>query len=342
MTSTLLAALGRLDCAGASKLASGSGLDIEMHTATTLIPPHMTLIWQVCSRSHARLCLRDHTGGPAYPFPIVPSYAARITHVLPLLRAYHGRREAEPGFVLLQLGDLSRIPSGLGFCANIGEVNLIPNSMFLQSGGYREARMIYWEVDAAWDQKTPIAIWRGSATGVAANGWRDLQRVRLCEIVSEHSLFDVGLSNAVPGFGQNAVDEMNASPWMRGRIDWREFVQYKYQIDIDGYTNSWPGLFLKLLTGSPVLKVASERGFRQWYYDRLVPWQNFVPVRADMSDLIERAEWLATHDDDARAIGREGRALAESLDYEGELIRAVPTIRRAMAATVNELAAADC
>ena len=109
-----------------------------------------------------------------------------------------------------------------------------------------------------------------------------------------------------------------------------EFNRYKYQIDIDGNTNSWPGLFWKLLSGSPVLKVASPSGHRQWYYDRLRPWINFVPVAADMSDLVDKLRWLRQHDAAAHAIGERGQALALSMDYEGELQRAGRTITAAL------------
>ena len=59
---------------------------------------------------------------------------------------------------------------------------------------------------------------------------------------------------------------------MRDYVPEIAFPAYKFQIDIDGNTNSWPGLFQKLLTGSAILKVASPYGYRQWYYDRLRPW----------------------------------------------------------------------
>ena len=41
-----------------------------------------------------------------------------------------------------------------------------------------------------------------------------------------------------------------------------------------------------------------------------------------MSDLVENLDWLRAHDDAARRVGERGRALAESLDFEGELKRA--------------------
>lgn len=63
----------------------------------------------------------------------------------------------------------------------------------------------------------------------------------------------------------------------------KELSSYRFHIDIDGHGPSY-GLFLKLLSGGLVLKVQSPDRCVQWYYDRLVPEVNFVPVREDLSD----------------------------------------------------------
>ena len=96
-------------------------------------------------------------------------------------------------------------------------------------------------------------------------------------------------------------------------------MRSRYLIDIDGWANSWSGLFQKLLTGSTVLKVASQQGFRQWYYDRLVPWVNYVPVRADFADLDDAIAFVLENDERAREIGEAGRQLALSLNLESEI-----------------------
>ena len=63
------------------------------------------------------------------------------------------------------------------------------------------------------------------------------------------------------------IDDPDAEPWLRrnglfaASVPETSFGNYKYQIDIDGVSNSWSGLFQKLLTGSPVLKVSSPVGF---------------------------------------------------------------------------------
>jgi hypothetical protein len=155
-------------------------------------------------------------------------------------------------------------------------------------------------------------------------------RVRLCEIARDLPLFDVALSNIVQFTDPAITAEIEGSGLLRDHIPVRLFNRYRYHIDIDGNSNSWPGLFQKLLTGGPVLKVASARDYRQWYYDRLVPWENFVPVAADLSDLVENTVWLSQNDARAREIGARGKALAESLDFPGELTRCAPAISKAI------------
>jgi hypothetical protein len=144
-------------------------------------------------------------------------------------------------------------------------------------------------------------------------------------------LLDAGLTSVVqqdPG----AETEIAQAGLMSTFIEVQDFADWAIQIDIDGNTNSWPGLFQKLLTGSPVVKVASPGRWRQWYYNKLEPWVNFVPVRSDLGDLIEKLTWLRDHPRQARAIGMEGRSLALSISYESALENAVQTINTALQA----------
>lgn len=65
-----------------------------------------------------------------------------------------------------------------------------------------------------------------------------------------------------------------------------------------------------------MFKVASPAGFRQWYYDRLRPFEHYVPVNADMSDFAEKIDWARSHPAEARQIAVAGRAFALGLDFE--------------------------
>jgi hypothetical protein len=129
-------------------------------------------------------------------------------------------------------------------------------------------------------------------------------------------LLDAGITHTATESVANALE---AERLTRARVSEGEFGRYRYQIDIDGNSNAWSGLFIKLLTGSPVLKIQSRKGYRQWYYDKLVPWYNFVPISAGMADLPAKLCWLAEHDHEAREIGQRGRELALSMTCEKEI-----------------------
>jgi hypothetical protein len=258
----------------------------------------------------------------------------RLLYTLPVFMTHFslGDRE-EAGEVYLNLGDAGEVP-GLAFCSSRPEFFLIPDPTFVSSGGYREMRARIIKNDVPWPNRQPIAVWRGASTGRPTDknlGWRSLPRVKLCEIAQNHrQLIDAGISSVVQFAEAESINEIGGSGIMRDRIEMEHFGRYKYQIDIDGNSNSWPGLFQKLLTGSPVVKVASAPGYWQWYYDRLEPWVNYVPVASDMSDLVEVLTWLGNNDSKACRIGERGRDLALSLDYEGELKEAARTIAAAL------------
>ena len=54
-----------------------------------------------------------------------------------------------------------------------------------------------------------------------------------------------------------------------------------------------------------------------WLHGALVPWRDYVPVKSDLSDLVERLEWLRANDEAARAIAESGRrAVAQHVSSE--------------------------
>jgi Glycosyl transferase family 90 len=218
----------------------------------------------------------------------------RLMESLSLLAACRG---APDGSVWFNLGDIGDIP-GLAFCDMRPDFKLVPDSNYLISGGEKNLARYYLEHDIPWPERLPRALWRGMTTGAPApNGWRGLDRIALCELAALYpDRFDAGITGIVQIDDPDEVSAIRASGLMGAFMPPNQFHRYRYQIDIDGNTNSWSGLFQKLLTGSTVLKIASRGGFRQWYYDRLVPWHNFVPVAADLSDLVDRhrCSWKTT------------------------------------------------
>lgn len=259
--------------------------------------------------------------------------AERVFHILPLIQEFHQSPLFKVGSIQINLGDYAE-DDGLAFCSNRDNQVLIPDDSFVRTKGYEETRVLYKENKVPWEQKKPIVFWRGATTGISPTGfWKDLQRIKLCAIALNpinQNIFDIGLSGIVQLSKQDAT-QIEGLGYLKQFVPIKLANSYKYLIDVDGNTNAWSALFQKLLSGSVVLKVASPSNFRQWYYDELIPWVNFVPVKSDMSDLVEKVHWLLEHDGEARKIGENGAKLANKLTYSGELDRAFININQALA-----------
>ncbi|CAE8603905.1 unnamed protein product, partial [Polarella glacialis] len=83
---------------------------------------------------------------------------------------------------------------------------------------------------------------------------------------------------------------------------------YKYQIGIDGNSAS-DRIYSQLFMGSVVLIPEGPWKLTS-LHSMLKPWVHFVPVRHDLSDLVERLDWLRENDDQARQIARNAVAFA--------------------------------
>lgn len=225
-------------------------------------------------------------------------------------------------------------PSNARFAASVrfDRHVALPDPHFFAHLGFEVERR-QGETAPAWHERSAQIVWRGATTG---RGWVSLsledatnpavvQRLRMVMLARRIPDADIHLVSLPNTDGELAAlarhqgllgVPMPASSWL-GR---------KFAIDIDGFTNTWSNLLVRMLFGCCVLKVESQFGYRQWYYDELRPFEHYVPVRADMADLGERIEWLRTHDAEARAIAERGQALARSLTFSSEAQRAARLI----------------
>lgn len=279
---------------------------------------------------------RMHSGGVVGTLQIChgTNYATRLYSAFPFLLKYFETCDLEGEFAL-SLGDEGLNERVLSFCSQIPDF-LVVDPIFIGSGGYSDARNLYCNA-LPWNERIDLAYWRGTDTG--AFRYRDFKqapRVRLTKLAAIHpDLIDAKITQVELRPGWDHKKEFYLANDLMGEGEPQDrILDFKYQIDIDGNTNSWPGLFLKLLSGSPVLKVESEINFRQWYYPRLRAWENYVPVNSDLSDLIDKLEWLRKNPAEAEAIGARGRELAGSINYDSAISDAVATVTRLV--TINK------
>jgi hypothetical protein len=264
-------------------------------------------------------------------------YFARIAGVIALIEQFCFEYPAVRNiYFSVALGDLERKGNALAFSSAANDELLIPDPYFIITRGYQHERSSYGQHVVPWSGRIDRAYWRGATSG--AYSLAELSkapRIALALASKRHeNLFDVSIV-AGKASGDELFTTLEAWGVLGEREPQERILDFKYQIDIDGFSNAWVGFFLKLLTGSPVLKVKSKLGYRQWYYDKLNPWVNYVPVQSDLSDLVKNVEVLRDNALLAEAIGREGRELALGLTYESQLSLGAAAIRKSAKSKLN-------
>ncbi len=201
----------------------------------------------------------------------------------------------------------------------------VPDIYFTSDIGYAAFRREVVRRWIPWSEREPKAFWRGSTTGVyfGDDPAVDYPRYRLSLLSARNpDLLDAGISTIVqyPSSAMyHAIERHYESLGiLKPYIPQLDFMKHRCLIDIDGNANAW-GLIQKLLLGSCVLKVASD--YRQWFYGSMRPWEDHIPVKADLSDLLDKIEWCNRHPEEAQRIGENERRLALGIDYETEMKR---------------------
>jgi len=258
---------------------------------------------------------------------------------LPIMISLFAATDRSVRRAMVDISDGGEVREGrMCFCSNRDDTYLVPDRHFLKSGGYRRYRAVAAAHRDNWRDRKDLVLWRGnlSGGGLWPTSADDIDnpgtnhRWRMCMLLRDVPGVDAKLSFARTSLKNRRRPDFDALRAFRVYGDYvpqKEWVHVKYALDIDGNTNAWVNFFVRLILGCCVIKVASRRGYRQWYYDDLVPWRHFVPVAADMSDLVEKIEWCRAHDAECAKIAAGGQDFA--------LARTVETERAATIARLN-------
>ena len=181
------------------------------------------------------------------------------------------RTSARDGWTMMSFNDLGAEP-GLAFCGNEPGHILLPDFAFLQSRGYRNAREHFAHNQPVWEERSARVFWRGSSVGQKHHPILEMPRARLCLLGQEmgEEWGDIGLVDLFH-ISESDAGELRRRQLVKGRVSWKKLSNYRFHIDIDGHASSYAGLFLKLLSGGLVLKVASPERCVQWYVRPAAP-----------------------------------------------------------------------
>lgn len=92
------------------------------------------------------------------------------------------------------------------------------------------------------------------------------------------------------------------------RMDPEEMATFKYQLAIGGGGGtSWRGTISKL--GMPGVLFQVESPTKDWFYDQLQAFKNYIPVEWSLGDLEARFKWAEQHPSKAKEISEEASKL---------------------------------
>ncbi|CAF1291798.1 unnamed protein product [Adineta steineri] len=148
----------------------------------------------------------------------------------------------------------------------------------------------------SWSKKIPKGFFRG----------RDSCQERLDLVRLSKKFPDLIDANLTRMFFFR--DQMSEFEPFAEYIPMPKFFDYKYQISIDGTVASYR--FPYLLAGdSLIFKQTSS--YYEYFYRDLIPNKHYIPIKKDLSDLIEKIQWAKTHDDEAQEIVKHAQRFTQ-------------------------------
>jgi hypothetical protein len=172
----------------------------------------------------------------------------------------------------------------------------------------------FLKVNNDWDSKKPVAFFRGSSTGC---GWdaETNMRLKAVQMSSMHpELIDAKLTKITKNM---KVHKTRRAGYVSSKLykeatpmKFERFSDYKYILQIDGNVAAYR-LAKTMLFGSVIMIVESD--YSLWYQPLLEPFVHYVPVKHDLSNLIEMIEWCRLNDKKCEVIAKNGKKLAEKI-----------------------------
>ena len=163
-----------------------------------------------------------------------------------------------------------------------------------------------------WHLKKSQLMWRGST---AQHGYREalveenvskFSRVTLCALTQKHPQL-INAKFTIFGQGGERIPYLQT---LKGdKLSFEEQVLYKYQILIDGNATSYSNSCWKWFSNSVVFQPDSP--WVQWYFSALKPYEHFVPVHANLDNLVEKITWVKENDALAEKIAKNARLWAK-------------------------------
>ena len=152
----------------------------------------------------------------------------------------------------------------------------------------------------SWENRIPKIVWRGGSSGFD----RPSIRAEAINMLFDHPSADVRFT--LGGWLRN--DAVLPSQHFGETMTAEQQCCFKYILIIDGACIASNHQWVFGSGSVPVMVTHPDNDF--WFRKYLVPMVNYVPIKYDLSDLVEQLEWLVSHDEEARTIAAAASELS--------------------------------
>jgi hypothetical protein len=181
-----------------------------------------------------------------------------------------------------------------------------------------------------WDTKIPTAVFRGASTGCGVTIETNM-RLKLSYLSYTTPPDEEGIPYLNAGItkwqlrprkiqGEQYLQTIDINTLPFGLVDKLTPIEqsnYKYIVNVDGNVSAFR-LSLELNMGSVILLVDSP--WKIWYRDMLKPYTHYVPVKEDLSNLIDQIKWCRKNDGRCQEIVKNAQQFFNKyLQFDGIL-----------------------
>ncbi|MGN0384197.1 MAG: glycosyl transferase family 90 [Eubacterium sp.] len=123
-------------------------------------------------------------------------------------------------------------------------------------------------------------------------------RMTLCDIAENDDRIEAYGMNWKSKNGKNVPSKF---------VSLIDHTKYKYLIDVQGRGYSGRTKML-MFSGRPLF--IADRPWKEFWNNDVVPFVHYIPVKEDLSDLVERVDWAESHPDECKQIAMNAQEYA--------------------------------
>ena len=201
---------------------------------------------------------------------------------------------------------------------------LMPDGLTLRDWPETYYSVLELNKEIPWEKKIEKAYWRGGTNcpfydkdnyyksyniEITENNYSLCPRIKLVEL--SKARLDI-IDAAFVSFTQftKEVETILKKEFLLAKhATKKDHLLHKIQVNMDGNSCTSPGYKWRLISNSITFK--DDAPDIQWFYRILKPYEHYIPLKQDMSDLVEKIEWVQAHDLDAKQIAEQASKLVQ-------------------------------